>query len=180
MKLVTPQDQVITCFRIAGVCDYVYMRSIWVNGIPQMYVTDNFVSIVKRDPRPRVSVYCKTDGLRQFFELCVDIDKEIVLVTGSSDCPITPSLYGQKPANIVHWFGENIRHTDPSLESVPCGSVSATWLGGDDTKADMPDHPLYIRYKLDGILAHQKNMMFACFTNSTNSEHRTELAEAFN
>ena len=178
MKLVVDQRQLVTCHRLVKLCDYVYAENIWHGGKFNTYMYDIARSI-QNDGRKCVSIYCKIDFIDKLFSTLKRFpQKRFVLVTGMSDYPVTTQMFNARPPNVVYWFGENIRHSDAILESVPLGCTDVTWIG-DVEYADLSNHPRYVKYTPNEGRGEQINLMFSCFTVGTNAEHRTVVAEAF-
>jgi len=70
-------------------------------------------------------VFCKIDEVWRLFRALRRTRKRIVLVTGEGDKPVTEELWGQKPAQVFHWFGSNHFVDDPAGTPLPLGLGNA-------------------------------------------------------
>lgn len=65
--------------------------------------------------------FCKTDFLEKEFEIIRNLDKEIILITGNSDYPITDKIANLAPKNIKKWYAENCITNNDLVEPLPLG-----------------------------------------------------------
>ena len=182
MKIKVPQAEIICNIRYVKCCDYAHSYTCWSNEnepSPLPYTNDNFINSVINDKRNCISVYCKTDYLILLFNQCKNIKKNIILISGCSDYPITKELYMRKPKNIVKWYGENINYSHNDLIPIPMGSISATWIGNDIKNCEIPRHKDFKLVNIDYKEPEHINLAFMCFSIETNKTHRQHVYDYF-
>jgi hypothetical protein len=74
------------------------------------------------------TIYCKTDYIHSSFNDWLrqqsSIDDKIVLITGSSDFPITDAIVKNYSKNIAYWFGTNVTSSVDYVQGIPLGLTS--------------------------------------------------------
>ena len=145
MKIKDNQKDFICNIRFVRICNYSYAHTDWINNGERLHIFKHFhiIKNIINDPRKTISVYCKTDFLLQFFNECKYIQKNIILISGCSDIPITENIYKHKPNNIKKWYAENVNYIADDLIPLPLGSHVGTWIG-DKKDAEISNH---IQYK---------------------------------
>jgi hypothetical protein len=183
MKIKVEQTELVCNLKYTRSCDYVHSYTSWINhGVNMKLFKDNSIfDKIKKDERKCVSVYVKTGyDLLEFFDRIKDIDKKIVLITGSSDYSITEKIYKFKTNNIVKWYAENVEHEIYNLIPVPMGSLSTTWIGKSKEKSEIYNHMNFKLIKTDDKEPQIVNLAFMCFNIDTNFTHRSEVYNHFN
>lgn len=66
-------------------------------------------------------VFCCTHYVEKIFDVMRAQPHRFVLITHNSDWNITEELYGKRPANLVHWFAQNVLIDKPDLTPIPIG-----------------------------------------------------------
>jgi hypothetical protein len=100
-------------------------------------------------------VFCKIDGVMQFFERVRLTRRRVVLVTGQGDFPCDGWRQGFLPANVVRWFATNVTQAHPRVEALPLGLGSpvslATLTQGAISGARLEARPrekwLYVNFR---------------------------------
>ena len=164
MKCTIPQRERIVSERFYDACDFKIL---------------NPHDTVLGAPGNTLIGYCKTDYVLIFFQKCrQNPDTKYVLITHESDYGITPELFYQKPPNVIKWYGQNIEHFHPVLESIPIGSHVSTWIG-TLKDADIKDHPDFVVVPETGVPKLHTNLAYMDFGVWTNSTHRKSVYDYF-
>jgi len=164
MKCTVEQKDRIVSERFHSFCDFVILSP-----------NNPFMSA----PGKTLIGYCKTDYIMWFFKKCQENpDTKYVLVTHQSDYPITAEIFYQKPHNIIKWYGQNIDHFHPILESIPIGSHVSTWIG-TERDADITHHPDFVVMSETGAEKKYKNLAYMDFGIWTNTAHRRKVYDFF-
>jgi|TARA_B110000259_G_scaffold169646_2_gene199709 hypothetical protein len=182
MKLKVEQKELVCNLKYIRACDYVHSYTDWINhGVAMKPFKDNSIfDKIKKDQRKSVSVYVKTGyDLIEFFNRIKDIDKKIVLITGSSDYSITKKVYKFKTDNVVKWYAENVEYEIDNLIPIPSGSLSATWIGNSKESSEIYNHRNFKLIKTDEKEPEIVNLAFMCFNIHTNATHRREVYNYF-
>ena len=66
-------------------------------------------------------IFCKTDFLRDEFEIISKIPHDVTLITGNSDYPIDHNIFNHRPKNIKKWYAQNALVNDDILIPLPLG-----------------------------------------------------------
>lgn len=66
-------------------------------------------------------IFCKTDFLRDEFEIISKIPHDVTLITGNSDYPIDHNIFNRRPKNIKKWYAQNALVNDDVLIPLPLG-----------------------------------------------------------
>ncbi len=66
-------------------------------------------------------VFCCTHYVERIFEVIRSQPHQFVLITHNSDWNVTENLYAKKPANVVHWFAQNVLVDKSDLSPIPIG-----------------------------------------------------------
>ena len=167
MKCVVEQEDRFVSERLFPVCDFVILS-------PGEF---------KSSPGTTLIAFCKTDYITWFFNQCrKNLDTKYILVTHNSDYPVTRDLFFQKPPNIIKWYGQNIDHFHPILESIPIGSHIATWIGAMENVDRAPygiQHPDFVSIPETNQEKKYKILAYMDFGIWTNSQHREEAYSFF-
>lgn len=184
MKIKVDQGDMICNLRYIRICDYAFAYTGHDNHQTLKVINYNrsFIKQIKEinnGDRKIITLYCKVDFLKLFFELCKKINKKIILISGCSDIPITKEIFNSKPDNIIKWYGENIMYIDKNLVPLPMGSISATWIGNDKDKTELYNHKTFKLKEIDNKDPVIRNLCFMCFTLDTNLNHRKRIYDYF-
>ena len=164
MRCTVPQRERIVSERFYSACDFIFM---------------NPNSVFLDSPGKTLVGYCKTDYIMWFFQKCREHpDTKYVLITHQSDYPITDEIFYKKPPNITKWYGQNIDHFHPILESVPIGSHVSTWIGTKED-ADITHHPDFVVISETNAPKEHENLAYMDFGVWTNSKHRKKVYDFF-
>lgn len=164
MKCTVEQRERIVSERFYDACDFVILG-------PQ--------SLFKSSPGNILIGFCKTDYVGWFFDKCREnSDTKYVLVTHQSDYSITAEIFFRKPPNIIKWYGQNIDHFHPILESIPIGSHVSTWIGTRED-ADITHHPDFVVMPETGVPKKHRNLAYMDFGIWTNHQHRKKVHDYF-
>ena len=174
MKCFVEQEDRFVSERLFSACDVVILN-------PDAK-TEQALELVST-PEKTIVAFCKTDHVLWFFRECEKRrETKYILVTHNSDYSITTDIFLQKPPNIVKWYGQNIDHFHPILESIPIGSHVATWIG-DRNKVDNAAyglrHPDFVHMPETDEEKKYKNLAYMDFGIWTNSEHRKIVYQHF-
>ncbi len=66
-------------------------------------------------------IFCKTDFIFNEFEEIKKLNKDIILITGNSDYPITDLHISRLPKNVKRWYAQNALSMSEVLEPLPIG-----------------------------------------------------------
>lgn len=66
-------------------------------------------------------VFCCTHYAERIFSHLAKESSRFVLITHNSDQNVTADLYAKKPANVVHWFAQNVVIERDDLTPIPIG-----------------------------------------------------------
>jgi hypothetical protein len=66
-------------------------------------------------------VFCCTHYVERIFSHLAKESSRFVLITHNSDRNVTADLYAKKPANVVHWFAQNVVIERDDLTPIPIG-----------------------------------------------------------
>ena len=66
-------------------------------------------------------IFCKTDFLLQEFENIESLKRDVVLINGNSDYPITDGVVIQAPTNIKKWYAQNALSHHEKIIPIPIG-----------------------------------------------------------
>jgi len=182
MKINVPQDDLVCgTTRFPRKCDYIYCYNKWINDAnPREIINHNIKNDIEADKRKCIIVYCKTNHITTFFNICKQINKTFILISGSSDYSIDYNLYLKKPNNIVKWYAENVNYKVKNLIPLPLGTVSGTWVGNEKSKAELYNHPKFNLIVPNNNESKKINLVFMCHNISTNAKHRTQVYNYFN
>ena len=182
MKIKVPQNDLICNLRYVKICDYAHSFTGWINnGIKNKLIkNNNIIEEINKDNRKCISIYSKNGyELLEFFNLIRNVNKKIILVTGSSDYAVTNKVYKFKTDNIVKWYSENVDYKIENLIPIPMGSLSATWIGNSKEQAEIYNHKEFRLVKTNNEEPKIKNLAFMCFSLETNRNHREPFYKFF-
>ena len=77
-------------------------------------------------------IFVKTDRIPEFFQIVKDLPYRYVIISHNSDHNITTELYDKKPANVLHWFAQNVLIRRHDLTCIPIG-IERPCVSGMDT-----------------------------------------------
>ena len=136
-RVVHIAPQTLADFQSVRVREYIYVKSHAATAffadyripkeeiIHSIQFRDYFT--VDRFPETR-TIYCKTDfllnGAFHHWLRSQNPGKGIVLITGSSDHTIDPSVVARYGGPVAHWFGTNMENTNPKCTCIPIGITS--------------------------------------------------------
>ena len=167
MKCVVEQEDRFVSERLFSICDIVILS-------PDARA-EEAIGLVST-PNKTLIAFCKTDYVLWFFKQCEKYqDTKYILITHNSDYPITTDIFLKKPSNVIRWYGQNIDHFHPILESIPIGSHVATWIGAKDKVDDAPygtQHPDFVEIPETNKEKKHKNLVYMDFGIWTNTGHR--------
>ena len=66
-------------------------------------------------------IFCSTHKLEALFEVLTGSNHRYLLISHNSDANVDSALYAKKPANVVHWFAQNVLIERPDLTPIPIG-----------------------------------------------------------
>jgi len=78
------------------------------------------VSATKMNARDGI-IFCSTHKLETLFEVLAKSSHRYLLISHNSDANVDSALYAKKPANVVHWFAQNVLIERPDLTPIPIG-----------------------------------------------------------
>jgi len=181
MKIKVSQDKLICNVRFVRICDYIYCYNKWINHTnPTEIINYNIKNDIEADNRKCSIVYCKSDYIASFFNICKHINKTFILISGSSDYTINYKLYLKKPNNIVKWYAENVNYKVKGLIPLPMGTISGTWVGNEKSKSELYNHPKFKLIVPNNNESKKINLVFMCHNILTNEKHRAPVYSYFN
>tara|TARA_R110000751_G_scaffold277465_1_gene378729 strand:- start:562 stop:1431 length:870 start_codon:yes stop_codon:yes gene_type:complete len=162
MKCTVSQEDRIVGERFEKLCDIVYKHGHTLPSETGTYI-----------------VFSKTDYVLGLLGECgKNMQNKYIIVTHHSDYPIDNRIFAAAPNNIVKWFGINVTYDHPTLESIPLGSASSTWIGTTDL-AEVKTSPEFMIIEEDGVDKDFKNLVYLDFGIHTNPNHRREVYDYF-
>jgi len=93
--------------KFAAICDFGILDGMEPQPIPK----DKDIKLV----------FCKADRVERFFPFIEEYGKKIVLVTHNADTNIGQTLVDTLPANVVHWFAQNVLVANERVTPIPIG-----------------------------------------------------------
>ena len=178
------QERFVVNLRYADICDFIHSVSLPSKTGPQVVLNPigEIVRQIKSSTSEIVSLYVKTDYIKDVLPVLGTLNKKIILFTGSSDFPITKKIFCARPANVVKWFGENVDFKHEDLIPVPIGSLSGCWVGGYPADLRLRNHkdfvPIYLWDDAD-FAKMQKKLALCAFSINTNDRERLSILNHF-
>jgi hypothetical protein len=120
---------------------------------------------------------CKIDFIGKEFAHISQVGRNVILVTGNGDRPVTKELLTRLPRNVVKWYAQNVEVVDDRVVPIPLGleNHEAAWRFGHGlsffrakSKLDILSRP---------IPADPSKFMYANFSVNTNPVLRSGIYE---
>lgn len=123
-------------------------------------------------------IFCKTDFILSEFNRINDLKKDVILITGNSDYPITDNIASLCPLNINRWYAANAVSNDPRIVPIPIGIENRF-----ECKRNGHGIAFAQRYNkkyqiINDFLCKQiepKKSIYANFSTHTNPQHREPI-----
>lgn len=123
-------------------------------------------------------IFCKTDFILSEFDRIDDLKKDIVLISGNSDYPITDSIASLCPSNVDKWYAANAVSNQAKIIPIPIGIEN-------QFECKRNGHGIAFtqrynqKYQIINDFLHKqiepKKYIYANFSTHTNLQHRAPI-----
>jgi hypothetical protein len=120
---------------------------------------------------------CKIDFIDKEFAHISQVSRNVILVTGNGDRPVTKELLTRLPRNVVKWYAQNVEVVDDRVVPIPLGleNHEAAWRFGHGHAFFRAKRKLNILSR--PVLTEPSKFLYANFSVNTNYKLRSMIYE---